>query len=267
MNKQYTREDQIAILEAVAAPLAPGQAKPDNHGLLHITARDVYDRLNTVCPADWEFHWEEVQTTQEGHYIVKGSLTIAGITRQEVGLGELKTTNKKPEGDELSFGGPHKAAVSGALKRCAVAFGFAIDLYKKDLAWKRNQQTTPRPDQQWVEPTPRPQNTPPQSPNTADEAHALIDNMLTIARGNKKLASPTEWVELDEKSRKRLHATIGDTFTDTEERKEFSMLIGFPASTNDMDRAQRSTLAELVTRRDAEKIVRLIIEAGPLFEE
>ena len=145
MKTEYTRDEQIAILAAVAAPLALGQAKKDDKGVLHITARDVADRLNSVCPADWQFYWEEVQDTSTDDFIVKGKLVIAGVEREDIGIGKAE-----------AWGGKHKAGVSGALKRCAVLFGFAAELYEKDLAWKSGQRTA-HPDKNYGAPPPRPQ--------------------------------------------------------------------------------------------------------------
>lgn len=266
MNESTKTLEQV--LSELAAPLHPRQIKqkPGPKGKMFdfVTQRDVIYRFNAVCSAiGWSSSFEsEHNPTGDGAVYIKCtiSVTVGGVTVSHTGAGQAPKTDKEP----------YKNAHSDAMKRAAVMFGFAAECYH-DHNWElgddQTQQAIPNyPEQQYSAPTPRPQDAQ-TTPNNADEAHALIDNALTIARGNKKLASPTEWVELSAADRKRIHATIGDLFADNEERYTFATLIGFPASTKKMDRAQRSTFAQIAGRRDAKKIVKLIINDGQLFAE
>lgn len=83
----------------------------------YVDARDVIQRLNEVT-FDWEFRWAE-----DGKD-VKGSLTVCGVTREDTG-----------EQGDSEQGQTRKAAVSDALKRCAVHFGVGLYLYRLEATW------------------------------------------------------------------------------------------------------------------------------------
>ena len=85
----------------------------------YVDARDVARRLDQVCGGEWSFTWEAVDATY-----VKGSLSICGTVRQDVG--------EKGDGEA---GETLKAAVSDALKRCAVLFGVGRYLYYLPGVW------------------------------------------------------------------------------------------------------------------------------------
>jgi len=84
----------------------------------YIDARVVSRRLDEVVGGDWEFHW-----APDGDN-VRGSLTVCGSTREDVG----------EQGDGPQ-GKTRKAAVSDALKRCAAHFGIGRYLYFLDPQW------------------------------------------------------------------------------------------------------------------------------------
>ena len=136
------------ILELLAAPFDPSAiswkptalTKDKTRGLAvaFIDARDVMRRLDEVVPADWSFRWEPIPwdkvippdkegKTQERVLPamgVKGSLTICGVTREDVG-----------EGGDSEEGSTLKAFVSDALKRCAVHFQIGRYLYSLPKQW------------------------------------------------------------------------------------------------------------------------------------
>lgn len=85
----------------------------------YIDARDVMRRLDDVVGGEWGFYWEPI-----GDTAVKGILTVCGVTRSDVG----------EEGDG-PMGKTIKAAVSDALKRCAVHFGIGRYLYYLGGTW------------------------------------------------------------------------------------------------------------------------------------
>jgi hypothetical protein len=85
----------------------------------YVDARDVMNRLDRVVGGEWTFTWEPLASGE-----VMGVLTVCGVTRSDVG-----ERGSPPLGDTL------KAAVSDALKRCAVHFGVARYLYYLPAQW------------------------------------------------------------------------------------------------------------------------------------
>jgi hypothetical protein len=80
----------------------------------YIDARAAMNRLDEVVgPGNWSFDWDPVCDDPTK---VKGKLTVLGVTKCDVG--EAKQEEEKV-----------KAAVSDALKRCAVHFGIGRFLY------------------------------------------------------------------------------------------------------------------------------------------
>lgn len=79
--------------------------------VVYIDSRTLQDRLDSVIGTfGWEFNWEPVGTKA-----AKGTLTILGISKSDIGTGDGKETEK--------------GRVSDALKRCGVLFGIARYLY------------------------------------------------------------------------------------------------------------------------------------------
>lgn len=82
----------------------------------YVDARAVAQRLDdVVTPAGWEFTCSVIP----GSDVVKGTLTVHGVVREDHGY-------PNSERDEE----PIKAATSDALKRCAVLFGIGRHLYE-----------------------------------------------------------------------------------------------------------------------------------------
>lgn len=86
----------------------------------YVDARTVMERLDEVCPNDWTF---KVKLYPGQPVVARGQLTVAGLTRSDVG-----------EGGEGEASGA-KAATSDALKRCAVHFGVGRYLYDLPRQW------------------------------------------------------------------------------------------------------------------------------------
>jgi hypothetical protein len=82
----------------------------------YIDARDVMERLDDVVgPDNWSFDWTPVCIVNGEVVVAKGSLTVCGITRSDVGeAGDIEKS---------------KASISDSLKRSAVHFGIARHLY------------------------------------------------------------------------------------------------------------------------------------------
>lgn len=87
-----------------------------HHQFSYVDARAVAQRLDDVLtPAGWTFTCAVIP----GSDVVKGTLTIAGVIREDHGY---------PNSDRDEE--PVKAATSDALKRCAVLFGVGRHLYE-----------------------------------------------------------------------------------------------------------------------------------------
>lgn len=116
-------------IASLADPFDPSQvhwrAQAVSNGkalaLAYIDARDVMDRLDTICgPENWQDRYEE---TPRGRIICTLSININGYwVNKSDGAG-----NTDVEGD--------KGAVSDALKRAAVKWGIARYLYSLGNIW------------------------------------------------------------------------------------------------------------------------------------
>ncbi|GEM_PF-3007760 len=131
---ELSTEQWKTMSDALAAPFPPesvswrvqGQPKPnmDMQVLAYIDARDVQDRLDAVVGAgNWSFDWVPVVTDAKGLQVVKGTITIHGVSKSDVG-------------DASNFEG-NKGAVSDAFKRAAVQWGIGRYLYGLDAFWVR----------------------------------------------------------------------------------------------------------------------------------
>jgi hypothetical protein len=79
----------------------------------------VADMLNRVAPG-WNFTIDSMTESKAGDWACAGTLTIAGVSRSNVGVSDKDGAN-----------GP-KIAASDCLKRCATLFGFALELYRDE---------------------------------------------------------------------------------------------------------------------------------------
>lgn len=104
----------------------PGAVSGDGRkalALIYIQSRAVMDRLDdAVGPENWSFDWEPLPAI-ENWIAVKGNLRVFGILKSDVGQATMDDTE------------PYKAAVSDALKRCAVHFGIGRYLYEAPNVW------------------------------------------------------------------------------------------------------------------------------------
>lgn len=98
-------------------PGATNREKTSAQALAFVDMRDYQDRLNEVCP-DWQ---SRVQVVGEG--VVKVSLIIAGITREEIGEADPADDNT------------YTSAVAQAFKRACAAFGLGRYLYRLPKVW------------------------------------------------------------------------------------------------------------------------------------
>lgn len=119
INWQRISSELSAQFEPASVQWLPqGEREPGTKVQLiaYLDVRYVAARLDRVCPG-WSFDWEPVSINSNGEVTAaKGTLTIAGCSRSDVGIsGTLE---------------PSKGAVSDALKRCAVLFGVGAYLYR-----------------------------------------------------------------------------------------------------------------------------------------
>lgn len=89
-----------------------------HRGFPYVTEHAICRRIEAIDPA-YEFHITEM-SQREKQIIVRASLTIKGVTRQNIGMALIEKTKNDPDRDS---GEAEKAAATDALKRCARLFG------------------------------------------------------------------------------------------------------------------------------------------------
>ena len=120
------------VRDALSAPIPVDeigfkpQVTTDDSALMvaFIDARWVAERLDDAADGDWHFTWEDLGLKGDNQ-VIKATLTVCGVTRQDVG--EHKLDNSPID--------PYKSAVSDALKRAAVLFGLGRELYRMEANW------------------------------------------------------------------------------------------------------------------------------------
>lgn len=129
---ELTREQWNTLQDALAAPFPPesiswrvqGKAAPNSQAqvLAYIDARDVQDRLDAVVGAgNWSFDWQPIVTDAKGLLVAKGTITIYGVSKSDIG-------------DASNFEG-NKGCISDTFKRAAVHWGIGRFLYGLDAFW------------------------------------------------------------------------------------------------------------------------------------
>lgn len=125
--------DWRAIGAALAAPFVPevvewriqgkGGANARAQLVAYISARDVAERLDAVVtPGGWWFDWQPLHVDAGGDVqTARGSLTIYGVTKSDVGTGSNFEASK--------------GCISDTLKRCAVLWGIGRYLYSLPQVW------------------------------------------------------------------------------------------------------------------------------------
>jgi len=92
----------------------------------YVETHAVIARLNEAFDGEWSFqvstYWKE-----DDEVIVLAMLCAGGATKQQFGSSAI--TREREGGKPLSIGDDLKAAASDALKKCATAFGVALELY------------------------------------------------------------------------------------------------------------------------------------------
>ncbi|MBN1660248.1 MAG: hypothetical protein JXA93_17755 [Anaerolineae bacterium] len=100
-------------------PGATNKDKTRGLALAYVDLRHYIDRLNEVAGGDWSDDYE----VQEGGKVVVCRLTIAGVTRSDVG--------EAPANDENTA----TTALAQAFKRACVKFGLGAFLYRLPRTW------------------------------------------------------------------------------------------------------------------------------------
>lgn len=135
IRRHETQTGMDDIWSKIAAPLAPADIQWRQDGrpvqrdgkwfarfVAFIGANTVRERLDSVVPGEWDFRIELLPAAgdDDGELQVafKGKLIILGTEREDVGMGR-----------------DYKAASSDTLKRCAVRFGIAHELYDYEQNW------------------------------------------------------------------------------------------------------------------------------------
>lgn len=122
------------VMRKLTLPIPPDEInwKPqsvrDNRALMvaYVDARWVAERLDEATDGDWQFSCS-VLHDDESSVVIKGTLTVCGVTREDIG-----EYHKARETDDMEM---YKSAVSDALKRAAVLFGVGRQLYRMTAGW------------------------------------------------------------------------------------------------------------------------------------
>ncbi len=92
----------------------------------YLDPRDIHERLDLIVGCDgWSFDWQPIVITQGKILAVKGTITIAGVSKSDIGTSTEEDTD------------PSKAAVTDALKRAAVLWGIGRHIYRTPPQWVR----------------------------------------------------------------------------------------------------------------------------------
>jgi hypothetical protein len=132
MDSTEQMVDWQAMGAALRAPFPPESVEWRPQGktgagkrvqlLPYVDARDVQDRLDAVCGAGgWAFSLTPLSVEGGELRVAKGSLTIAGVVKEDVGTASQWEASK--------------GCASDALKRAAVQFGIARYLYALPPVW------------------------------------------------------------------------------------------------------------------------------------
>lgn len=167
--------DWARIARELQAPFPETEikTKPGRGGkpLSYVDRSLVAERLDAVVgPENWHFDWLPMVSDAEQIRVVKGTLTIYGISKSDVG--------DSADGDE-----PNKSAVSDAFKRVAALWGVARYLARKSApAPAPGRPQEPRPREQPQEPRNGREATPsPPPPARAARAPAGVGSESTGA--------------------------------------------------------------------------------------
>lgn len=132
MSEEITQAQWATISQQLRAPFDPQDVdfRPQGNPapnvkcqvVCYVEARAVADRLDDVVGAgNWSFDYTPLVVDKGEIQIAKGTLTIGGVAKSDVG-------------DASSFAAS-KGCVSDALKRCAVLWGVGRYLYDVPGAW------------------------------------------------------------------------------------------------------------------------------------
>jgi hypothetical protein len=125
METRLTEQMMEALAEPFPAeaiqwkPGATNRDKTRGLALAYVDLRHYIDRLNEVAGPNWSDRYE----VQEGGKVVVCRLTIAGVTRSDVG--------EAPPNDENTA----TTALAQAFKRACVKFGLGAYLYRLPRTW------------------------------------------------------------------------------------------------------------------------------------
>jgi hypothetical protein len=125
MEPKLTRDMMEALarpFEAEAVQWKPGATNPDKTrglALAYVDLRHYIDRLNEVAGPDWSDDYE----VQAGGTVVLCRLTLAGVTRADVGEASSSDENTAT------------TALAQAFKRACVKFGLGAYLYRLPRLW------------------------------------------------------------------------------------------------------------------------------------
>ena len=162
----------------------------------YIDARLVQDRLDAVVgPGEWTFEWEPIVVEKGDVQVAKGTLTIHGVAKSDVGTASNFEASK--------------GCVSDALKRAAVHFGIGRYLYDIPASWVQADPKNGRISDEVLRglraKLPRPDGAQPQPTLPAFTAkppviHAPADEPVATptptAKPARQFATPQQWTAI-----------------------------------------------------------------------
>lgn len=133
MEHGYTLAEVNEFLKKLYIATPKKYIGKDPSGNDYVTARYVMNLLDTIVgPAYWTDSYKVVDVIKRAdgtaRITVECTLNVLGVTKTDTGYGELELSKK----DSL-YGNYEKEAYSIALKRAAVKFGIARDLYNDGM--------------------------------------------------------------------------------------------------------------------------------------
>lgn len=101
------------------------RALPGGGRWWYVPWQAIRDRLNQVCPDDWEVSYDEPKFLDKYCYVTC-TIMICGVTRRAIGSALIELLSSS--GKDMSRGNPIERAVADAFKNACEAYGIAAYL-------------------------------------------------------------------------------------------------------------------------------------------
>lgn len=198
-------DEQRSQLNAALDESRVKQVSTGGRAADYLETYDIIDAANRIFGYDgWSFELIDVSpihaATKDGEgrgvlFMAKGKLTVAGVSRIDVGTNDVSYRRDSGEATPDSFETAIKGAVSDCLKRCFRTFGnqFGNSLYDKQRAKGQRQQQRPAAA----------------APSAPPKKEKTVDDLLVWATTKHKL-TPQAVFEICQVSKKEEIADLRD---------------------------------------------------------